>query len=98
MNYEIKWFFLARYLQPFLTRSRKKELVYQRRMIVLFLHKEAKLTITHIGKLFGRKHQFSEYFLKEVKDYHFEKYYQRETEKFRGDFFEKFGKEKVYNC
>lgn len=86
----IKVFFAERYPEAVNTKSRKREFVMHRRMIVNFLFAEAKLRVSVIKHIIGKKHQVPCYFLRHVSDLTYEKLYREETDRFRDDFFNAF--------
>lgn len=85
---KIKKFFSEKYPQAINTKSRKREIVMQRRMIVNFLFQEGKIIVTVMKNIIGGTHQVICYFLRHVNDKSFENYYKSETEKFRLNYWE----------
>ena len=80
---KIKKFFAEKYPEAINSRSRKREIVIQRRMIVNFLFQEGKIRVTVMKNIIGGTHQVICYFLRNINDKSFENYYKSETEKFR---------------
>ena len=80
---KIKKFFAEKYPEAINSKSRKREIVMQRRMIINFLFQEGKIRVTVMKNIIGGTHQVVCYFLRNVNDKSFENYYKSETEKFR---------------
>ena len=84
----IRTFFAEKYPHAINTKSRKREIVMQRRMIVIFLFQEGKMRTSAIKNIIGGKHQIPSYFLRTITDKHFENFYRAEIEKFKDEFAE----------
>ena len=90
---EIRLFFQEKYPIAISSRSRKREIVMQRRMIVNFLFNEYKMRVGSIKLVLKKKHQIPCYFInKKIHDLKYTNFYKEETEKFRAKFFTEFPK------
>lgn len=68
------------------SKSRKRENVLIRRMIVTFLVKEKELTGCFVAKIFNVNHQAVFYFMKPIIDKEFERFYRLNIETLRDNF------------
>ena len=68
------------------TKSRKREIVMERRFLTIFLVKEAELSKHKVARILRVKHPSIHYFLKPVIDREFDIYYRRNIQKLRENF------------